>query len=61
MRERLFLPFVTTKEVGQGTGLGLAVCRGIVEAAGGRIDLDATYTRGARFIIELALAESLTK
>lgn len=53
VRDRLFLPFVTTKEVGQGTGLGLAVCRGIVEAAGGRIDLDATYTRGARFVVEL--------
>jgi two-component system NtrC family sensor kinase len=55
VRDRLFLPFVTTKEVGQGTGLGLAVCRGIVEAAGGHIDLDATYTKGARFVIELPL------
>jgi signal transduction histidine kinase len=56
VHERLFLPFVTTKEVGQGTGLGLAVCRGIVEAAGGHIELDETYTQGARFVIELPLA-----
>ncbi len=53
VRERLFLPFVTTKEVGLGTGLGLAVCRGIVEGAGGRIDLDTSYRDGARFVITL--------
>jgi len=53
VRDRLFMPFVTTKEVGQGTGLGLAVCRGIVEAAGGRIELDVKYTRGARFVVWL--------
>ena len=56
VREKLFLPFVTTKEVGQGTGLGLAVCRGIVEAAKGRIDLDADYTDGARFVVALPKA-----
>ncbi len=55
VRDRLFLPFVTTKEVGEGTGLGLAVCRGIVEAAGGRIELDASYEGGARFLVELPL------
>jgi two-component system, NtrC family, sensor kinase len=53
---RVFEPFVTTKEVGKGTGLGLAVCRGIVEACGGTIDLDANYTGGARFVIELPAA-----
>jgi two-component system NtrC family sensor kinase len=56
VRDRLFMPFVTTKEVGQGTGLGLAVCRGIVEAAGGTIELDAKYKDGARFVIRLPLA-----
>jgi two-component system, NtrC family, sensor kinase len=56
VREKLFLPFVTTKDVGQGTGLGLAVCRGIVEAAKGGIDLDAEYTEGARFVVVLPKA-----
>jgi signal transduction histidine kinase len=50
---QLFEPFVTTKEVGKGTGLGLAVCRGLVEAAGGSITLDRDYGRGARFVVEL--------
>jgi signal transduction histidine kinase len=50
---QLFEPFVTTKEVGKGTGLGLAVCRGLVESAGGSIALDREYGRGARFVVEL--------
>jgi len=53
VRGRIFEPFVTTKEVGKGTGLGLAVCRGLVEAAGGTITLDATHAPGARFLIDL--------
>jgi two-component system, NtrC family, sensor kinase len=53
VQSQLFEPFVTTKEVGKGTGLGLAVCRGLVEAAGGSIGLDAEHTEGARFVVEL--------
>ncbi len=36
-----------------GAGLGLAIARGIIEAHGGTIRLDAEYTKGARFVIEL--------
>lgn len=53
VKAQLFEPFVTTKEVGKGTGLGLAVCRGLVEAAGGSIILDSEYRAGARFVVEL--------
>jgi two-component system, NtrC family, sensor kinase len=56
VRERLFEPFVTTKEVGKGTGLGLAVCRGLVEAAGGTIAFDTDHQPGARFVVELPAA-----
>lgn len=53
IRDRLFEPFVTTKEPGRGTGLGLAVCRGLVEAAGGTIALAPAVARGACFRVEL--------
>jgi two-component system, NtrC family, sensor kinase len=56
VRDRLFEPFVTTKEVGKGTGLGLAVCRGLVEASGGTIRFDANTEKGARFVVEIPAA-----
>lgn len=54
---RLFEPFATTKEVGKGTGLGLAVCRGLVEAAGGTIAAEKGHLGGARFVVDLPIAE----
>ena len=53
LHDRIFEPFMTTKDVGEGTGLGLSVCRGLVEAAGGSIGIDPSYENGARFYIEL--------
>jgi signal transduction histidine kinase len=53
MRARLFEPFATSKEPGRGTGLGLAVCRGLVEAAGGTIAHEEAEPRGARFVLTL--------
>ena len=50
-RERLFEPFFTTKT--NGLGMGLAICRSIVEAHHGRIHADAAPVRGAVFRIEL--------
>jgi signal transduction histidine kinase len=58
VRDRLFEPFVTTKQVGEGSGLGLAVCRGLVESAGGEIGVDTSYQAGARFYVVLPSAPS---
>ena len=55
---QIFLPFFTTKDVGQGTGLGLAVVHGIVTSHGGFINVNSKAGLGARFEIQLPLKES---
>jgi signal transduction histidine kinase len=54
-RERIFAPFYTTKRSSRGTGLGLAVCRQVLAAHGGRIAVDETTAGGARFRVFLPL------
>ncbi len=52
---QLFTPFFTTKGPGQGTGLGLSVSYGLIEAHGGRIGYRSPPEGGAEFLVHLPL------
>lgn len=56
--DRLFQPFVTTKS-GQGLGVGLSICRGIIEAHGGRIWAEPNPGGGSVFRFTLPTAEAM--
>jgi len=51
--QRLFEPFFTTRAVGHGAGLGLAICYGIVRDHGGSIEVDTQLGRGSTFRVRL--------
>ena len=61
--ERVFDPFFTTREVGEGAGLGLSIAYGIVSEHGGRLwaESPAGGGGGARFVVELPLAPAVTE
>ena len=53
LQARIFEPFFTTKPVGIGTGLGLSLCKGIIEQHGGTITMTSQPGQGATFCVEL--------
>ncbi len=58
IRDRIFSPFFTTKPAGEGSGLGLDICRKIVEKHGGSISFDSTVGVGTTFFVRLPLSEN---
>jgi signal transduction histidine kinase len=51
VKERIFVPFFTTKP--NGSGIGLSLCRQIVSLHGGRIYVESELDKGTRFVMEL--------
>lgn len=58
VQKQLFMPFFTTKDVGHGTGLGLAVVHGIVEAHGGAVHVTSAPGQGSSFEIRIPTEEA---
>lgn len=56
VRDKIFTPFFTTKPVGKGTGMGLAICHGIVSAHSGELRFESEVGRGTRMSVVLPTA-----
>ena len=52
MRQKIFQPFYTTKEIGKGTGIGLSISASIAKANGGSLTLDES-NKNTCFVIQL--------
>ena len=61
IRTRIFDAFFTTKPVGEGTGLGLAVAYNIVKDHGGRIRVESEPGRGTSFVVDLPVTATASR
>ncbi len=59
IRQKIFIPFFTTKSINQGTGLGLSVVHGIVSSHNGQINVKSEYGKGSAFEIKLPVTGKL--
>ncbi|MCG8571450.1 MAG: ATP-binding protein [Spirochaetes bacterium] len=57
LNNKIFLPFFTTKDIDEGTGLGLSVVHGIIKAHKGEISFKSSLGKGTTFTIKLPIGE----
>ena len=53
--KKIFIPFFTTKDINEGTGLGLSVVHGIITSHKGMIRAESSVDKGSRFEIKLPI------
>jgi two-component system CheB/CheR fusion protein len=58
IREKVFDPYFTTKEIGKGTGMGLAIVHGIVQSCGGFIDCSTVVGQGTLFKVYFPIIDN---
>jgi two-component system, NtrC family, sensor kinase len=56
LRERIFEPFVTTKEIGKGTGLGLSIAYDIIRKHGGNVSVESEVGKGSTFTVDIPVS-----
>ncbi len=61
IKNKIFEPFFTTKPVGQGTGLGLSVVKGIVDSHHGSISVSTTPGKGSKFEVHMPIRQAKNK
>lgn len=57
VQEKIFNPFFTTKPAGQGTGLGLYICRQVVQQIGGEMTVNSSEGKGTTFAVRLPIVK----
>jgi C4-dicarboxylate-specific signal transduction histidine kinase len=55
----IFLPFVTSKQLGKGTGLGLSISYSLIKEMRGRIEVESESGKGTSMLVILPLAKNL--
>jgi signal transduction histidine kinase len=61
IKDKIFDPFFTTKPVGQGTGMGLAICYQVVERHRGKIEVISELGEGTEFVVTLPVKPDLAE
>lgn len=54
-RDDVFKPFLEIRDLAQGDGLGLPICKGMAQKMGGDLSIDPSFSKGTRFVLDLSM------